>query len=291
VINLRQNLEFACRKLANQPAAQLEAEILLAHVLESPRSFLYANPDLDLPSQRIDTFKKLVQRRARGEPIAYITGSREFWSLPLRITPDVLIPRHETELLVEAALQRIPEGQAQRVADLGSGSGAIALAIASERPACEVHGADLSAAAVALARENAANLGLESTRFHQGSWFEPLSGIFDMIVSNPPYIAHDDPHLQQGDCRFEPGHALTPGSDPLGAFREIAEKSRTYLSDKGWLLLEHGTDQASAVQKILSDNAYQEIKTLRDLPGHERVTLGRREAAAFQQPPRRPGRP
>ena len=275
-MKLRGHLESARRRLADYPAAQLEAEILLAHSLDSPRSFLYANPEFEIPRKHHLLFKKLVQRRVQGEPIAYITARREFWSLTLKITPDVLIPRHETELLVEAALQRIPPGEAWRIADLGTGSGAIALAIASERPQCEIQASDVSAAAVALAGENAASLGLKMVQFHNGSWCQPLAGHFDMIVSNPPYVAEDDPHLQQGDCRFEPGHALTPGSDPLAAIRTITQQSRAKLNEGGWLLLEHATDQGAQVREIMADNAFKEIETLRDLPGHERVTLGRR---------------
>ncbi len=273
-MNLRKLLETASLKLAPYPGAQLEAEILLAHALDSPRSFLYANPELNLPNRRSQTFKKLVQRRARGEPIAYITGRRGFWSLSLRVTPDVLIPRHETELLVEAALQRIPQADSQRVADLGTGSGAIALAIASERPSCEVHATDVSEAAIALATENARNLQISAVHFHLGCWCEPLSGHFDMMISNPPYVAADDPHLKQGDCRFEPGPALSPGSDPLSALRTIAGQASNQLRDGGWLMLEHGTDQAPDVREILSQRGFTAIETLRDLPGHERVTLG-----------------
>jgi release factor glutamine methyltransferase len=266
---------MAQQKLGSLPSARLEAEILLAYVLESPRSFLYANPELDLPYRRISAFGKLVKRRVKGEPIAYITGCREFWSLPLRITPDVLIPRHETELLVEIALQKIPYYETQRIADLGTGSGAIALALASERPSVEVTATDVSKAAVELARENAGNLNLGNLRFHIGSWCEPLEGSFNVIVSNPPYIAANDPHLKQGDCRFEPGQALTPGEDSLCAFRTIAEQALSRLADGGWLIFEHGLDQASDIQEILSGAGYSEIDTLSDLSGHQRVTLGR----------------
>ncbi len=274
MVKLRQNLDIASRKLAGLPSARLEAEILMAYTLQSPRSFLYANPELDLPGQRVDQFKKLVQRRMRGEPIAYITGKREFWSLPLRVTPDVLIPRHETELLVEAALERIPKADRLRIADLGTGSGAIALAIASERPACDIHATDVSEAAIALAKENAKCLGLSTVSFHLGSWCNPLSGSFNVIISNPPYIAANDPHLKQGDCRFEPRDALCPGSDALGAFRVIAEQSVHRLGAGGWLMLEHGTDQGPDIREILVQHGYADIETIRDLSGHERVTLG-----------------
>jgi release factor glutamine methyltransferase len=272
-VNLRKHLDAAQHKLAQFPSARLEAEILLAHALNSPRSFLYANPELDLPFRHRNNFRKLVKRRSRGEPIAYITGIREFWSLTLHVTPDVLIPRHETELLVEAALQRIPPSELQRIADLGTGSGAIALAIASERPGCSIHATDLSPAAIKLAGLNAERLGTK-VQFYQGSWCEPLNGQFEMIVSNPPYIVADDPHLKQGDVRFEPAHALTPGPDALSEFRTIVRQASERLTKRGWLILEHGTDQASDVRDILSDHNFTGIETLKDLAGHERVTLG-----------------
>lgn len=273
-MTLRRQLEAARLKLAALPAAALEAEILLAYALESPRSFLYANPEIDLPNHRVDHFKRLVRRRAGGEPIAYITGHREFWSLRLRITPDVLIPRHETELLVETALQRIPVSERLRIADLGTGSGAIALAISSERPACEVHATDISQAALSLAAENAENLGLAAVQFHQGSWCESLEGQFDIMVSNPPYIGHEDPYLSQGDLRFEPKLALSPGHDALSAFTTIAEQASNCLHPGGFLMFEHGTGQASSIGEILQQAGFTAIETLQDLAGHERVTLG-----------------
>ena len=272
-MSLRKHLETASNKLAHIEGARLEAEILLAYTLGSPRSFLYANPELDMPFRHRRTYKKLVKRRAKGEPIAYITGCREFWSLQLRITPDVLIPRPETELLVDEALQKIPLKGHQRIADLGTGCGAIALAIASERPGCEVHATELSKAAVSLASENAGKLGI-STQFHLGSWCEPLVGSFEVIVSNPPYIAKNDPHLRRGDLRFEPDQALVPGNDPLGAFRTIAEQASARLRKDGWLLLEHGKDQADGVRSILKQFGYSSVDTAQDLAGHDRVTLG-----------------
>ncbi len=273
-MNLRKHLESARHQLAGHPAAHLEAEILLAHALESPRSFLYANPDLELPRKRREAFLKLVRRRARGEPIAYLTGTREFWSLPLRVTEDVLIPRPETELLVETALDLIPENAEWRIADLGTGSGAVALALASERRHCAVHATDASEAALALAHDNRLALGLTSVRLHRGSWTAPLEGRFRMIVSNPPYVAANDPHLKQGDCRFEPRDALTPGKDPLSAIRAIAAQSAEMLESGGWLLLEHGPDQGEAVRGELESAGYASVETRRDLLGHERVTLG-----------------
>lgn len=272
---LSAHLEQARRELASQSAARLEAEILMAHALGTARSFLYANPDLELPQHRSESFHSLVKRRARGEPIAYLTGLREFWSLSLRVTPEVLIPRPETELLVETALQCIPRDARLRVADLGTGSGAIALALATERPACRVHATELSPGALAVARENARALGQRAVRFHLGGWCEPLAGWFHVILSNPPYVREDDPHLAQGDCRFEPRTALTPGKDALAAIRAIASQARERLAAGGWLLLEHGSQQAAEVRDILELNGFAAVETRRDLAGLERVTLGR----------------
>lgn len=261
--------------MASQPAARLEAELLLAFCLRSSRAHLYAHPGRELTQEQFAEYLGLLGRRRAGEPIAYLTGTREFWSLPLRVTPDVLIPRPETELLVELALQLIPVAAALRIADLGTGSGAIALAIASERPRCEVWGVDISAAAVAVARENAARLSIDNVEFHRGHWCEPLTGRFDLIASNPPYVALNDPHLERGDCRFEPRQALTPGTDALTAIREIAGRALTCLKPGGWLLLEHGPGHGGGVRAIMKEHGFREISTLRDVPGHERVTVGK----------------
>jgi release factor glutamine methyltransferase len=279
-VNLRKQLEAARRRLAAHPAAQLEAEVLLAHALDSPRSFLYSNPDLELPRKRQNHFHRLVRRRAQGEPIAYIIGEREFWSLPLQITPDVLIPRPETELVVETALQVVPADAHWRLADLGTGSGAIALALASERRLCEIHATEVSGAALQVARANARRLGLGTVKFHRGSWAEPLAGRFGLIASNPPYVAADDPHLRNGDCRFEPRSALTPGDDALGAIRAIAAQAVPRLAESGWLVLEHGPDQGASVRRILASEGLANTETRQDLLGHDRVTLGQRAAAS-----------
>lgn len=248
----------------------------MAHVLESSRSFLYANPELELPWIRSEAFKKLVKQRALGHPIAYLTESCEFWSLPLKVNPDVLIPRPETELLVETAINKIPLEADWRIADLGTGSGAIALAIASERNKCELHATDISAAAIAVARENAGALNQRDIQFHCGSWTEPLRGSFHLIVSNPPYIDAGDPHLKQGDLRFEPGTALTPGLDGLDAIRHISQLARPKLLEGGWLIFEHGWDQGPATRKLLNTDGFINVETLKDLQGHDRVTLGER---------------
>ena len=246
----------------------------MAHVLESTRSFLYANPELELPYRRSESFKKLIRQRALGEPIAYLTGISEFWSLPLEVSSAVLIPRPDTERLVEAALDKIPLKADWRIADIGTGSGAIALALASERVKCEFHATDISTAAINVARGNASHLGISHVQFHQGSWSQPLKGKFHLIVSNPPYVNADDPHLKQGDLRFEPRKALTPGIDGLLAIRKITQLAQPILVSGGWLMFEHGFDQGDATRQLLQDSGFINVETLHDLQGHERVTVG-----------------
>lgn len=272
--SIKSLLAFACEKLAGGPSARFDAEILMAHVLESKRSFLYANPELELPGYRSETFKKLVKQRARGMPVAYLTESCEFWSLPLKVNPAVLIPRPDTERLVEAALSIIPENADWRVADLGTGSGAIALAIASERRKCEVHATDISPGAIEVARENAGQLGLGDVRFHCGSWTRALKGKFHLVVSNPPYIDANDPHLSMGDLRFEPRSALCPGADGTSAIREISPLALSILVDGGWLMLEHGWEQGPVTRRVMKETGFSRLKTLKDLQGHDRVTVG-----------------
>lgn len=206
--------------------------------------------------------------------MAYLTGKRAFWTLELKVSPDVLIPRPETELLVELALEKIPQDRPWRIADLGTGSGAIALAIASERPACEILASDLSKAALQIARENAQALALGSVSFYQGSWLEPLPGNFQLIVSNPPYVDRDDPHLTRGDCRFEPILALSPGSDGLEAIRHICAHATSRLDPGGWLLLEHGSEQANAVREQFRLAGFDSISTRADLAGLDRISMG-----------------
>jgi release factor glutamine methyltransferase len=276
-MNIRKLLEHATQELSacHPDSARADGEKLLCHALGVNRSYVYANPERVPPQARQQDFLRLVHERVRGTPIAYLTGKRSFWSLELMVNENVLIPRPETELLVETALRLLPAGIVQRVADLGSGSGAIALALARERPMWEVHATELSAPALRVAQENARCNSMGQIHFHLGSWTEPLQGKFDLIVSNPPYVAEDDAHLLQGDCRFEPRMALTPGGDGLEAFRQIAKESRTLLSNGGWLLFEHGWDQGPAVSAILRAAGYEDISTLRDLAGIERVSYGR----------------
>ena len=275
-MEIRQALKSARVQLGGLAGTnpRLEAEVLLAHALGVARSFLFANPEMQLTHQRCVLFNTLVDRRTAGEPIAYITGEREFWSLALKVTPDVLIPRPETELLVETALNLAPSKPGYRVADLGTGSGAIALALASERPLWEVHATDLSEAAINVARENAQRLGLDTVNFHCCSWGHKLSGKFQLLVSNPPYICAADPHLSVGDCRYEPETALVSGDDGLMAIKAIAGEACLRLTVGGHLILEHGFDQGLAVSGILDSHGFNNIVTIEDLAGHDRVTLG-----------------
>ena len=261
--------------------ARHEAGLLLGHALGRTRAWLFAHADDEVEPDAQARFEQLVAARRRGEPVAYLTGTRGFWTLDLEVTPDVLIPRADTERLVELALERIPVEAACTVADLGTGSGAIALAIASERPQARIVATDASAAALAVARANARRLGLDQVAFAQGDWCAALGAQrFDVIVSNPPYIAAGDPHLGEGDLRFEPASALASGADGLDAIRVIAAQARDHLEAGGWLLLEHGHDQGAGVRGLLADHGYVDIATARDIEQRERVTLGRTRAGA-----------
>ncbi len=256
-------------------SARLDAELLLCHVLGVNRSWLYAWPDKSLDALQLQRFDEVVARRAAGEPVAHILGEREFWSLTLKVTPDTLIPRPDTELLVEQALFLLPEEAAWKVADLGTGSGAIALAIARERPRCHVVATDFSEAALAVARENAARNGISNVEFRQGRWGEALGEErFDLIVSNPPYIAEGDSHLAEGDVRFEPRTALVSGLDGLDDIRQIARDVGAHLHNGCWLLLEHGYGQGESIRAILLENGFHQVTTWHDLAGLERVTGG-----------------
>lgn len=257
--------------------ARREAEWLAEQALGVGRAWLFAHADDAVKPEVCARYLALLARRAAGEPLAYLLSRAGFWTLDLEVTPATLIPRPETELLVEAALARLPEANALCIADLGTGSGAIALALASERPQARVLATDASAAALEVARRNAARNDIVNVAFRQGDWLEPLAGErFDLIASNPPYIAQGDPHLGRGDLRFEPATALASGADGLDALRTLARDAPTHLVPGGWLLLEHGWDQGAAVRGLLRDAGFQRIETLRDLEDRERVTLGSR---------------
>jgi release factor glutamine methyltransferase len=256
-----------------------DARPLLAHALGRPVSWLFAHADEPVDAALARRFESLVQARRAGQPVAYLTGSRGFWSLELQVTPATLIPRPETELLVELALARLlPQTgkHIQRVADLGTGSGAIALAIARERPLAQIVATDASEQALAVAAANAAAHAIGSVQFSHGSWWEPLAGRhFDLVASNPPYIAEGDRHLEEGDLRFEPAAALSSGIDGLDAIRQIVSGAGLHLHAGGWLLLEHGWEQAAAVRALLVQAGFHEVASERDLESRERVTLGR----------------
>ena len=250
----------------------LDAEVLLAQALGVSRTRLLSHPE-DVPDEAASArFMRLIERRAAGEPVAYLLGRKDFWSLALAVGPAVLVPRPETELLVERALVLHPRSFAQ-VADLGTGSGAIALALARERPLWQVTATDVCPQALAAARANAAALGLAQVEFLGGSWFGDLRGRrFDLVVSNPPYVAEDDPALAV--LSHEPRLALTPGADALACLREIIRGAPDHLVGGGWLLLEHGATQASAVAAELAARGFVTVRTHRDLAGHERMTEG-----------------
>jgi release factor glutamine methyltransferase len=268
---------LASASLPDSDTPLLDAELLLAHCLGRNRSYLraFAEREVDVEAER--KFRALLARRARGEPVAHLIGLREFWSLPLDVDASTLIPRPDTERLVEVALQ-LCDDKSRSVLDLGTGSGAIALALASERPAWSVCGVDRSPDAVALAQRNAHKLTLQRIEFIESDWFAAIesSRRFDLIVANPPYIAADDPHLVQGDLRFEPRTALVAESDGLADIALIAAQAPAWLNGDGWLLLEHGWQQAAAVRALLQRYGFVDVQSWRDYGDNERVTGGRR---------------
>ncbi len=293
---LTQDAAHLTAALALDPSdARSEVQCLLQHVLVATRGWLLARPEHRLNEPEQICYDKLLLCRLRGEPIAYLLGEREFFGLNFKVTPATLIPRPETELLVELALQRIPEkppsppaplhsGEGGRQAgrgcdfqllDLGTGSGAIALSIAHSRPDVEVLACDNSAASLEVARENAQRLGITNVAFMHSDWYGALDAQhFNLIVSNPPYVAATDPHLTQGDLRFEPLSALASGDDGLRDIRHIVAHAQAHLKPSGWLLLEHGYDQAAQVRQLLSHAGFDEIFSARDLAGIERVSGG-----------------
>ena len=256
--------------------ARIEVQSLLQKVTQRPRAWLLAHAAESLPAAQQAEYVILLQRRLQGEPVAYILGEREFFGLMFQVTPVTLIPRPETELLVELTLQRIPVVQPMRVLDLGTGSGAVALAIAHARPAAQVLACDASAAALAVAQRNAQRLGISNAAFLHSDWFAALDAQhFDLIVSNPPYVAAGDAHLQQGDLRFEPVCALVSGADGLHDIHHIVSHAHAHLEPGGWLLLEHGYNQAEPVREWLRAEGYRAVFTARDLAGVERVSGAR----------------
>lgn len=253
---------------------RLDVELLLCHVLEKPRTYLFTHPEYELNTEQSRLFERLLQRRLGGEPVAYLIGHKGFWTLDLAVSPATLIPRPETELLVEMALALSLPHQA-RVLDLGTGTGAIALALASERTQWQITAVDVSVDAVALAECNRRTHKLSNVVVQQSHWFEAVAGQhFDLIVSNPPYIDSEDIHLQQGDVRFEPASALVAADQGLADIRHIVGGAKAFLKKGGWLLLEHGWQQGEVVNQLLQSAGYQCVETVQDLSGHDRVAKG-----------------
>ncbi|MDE2070795.1 MAG: peptide chain release factor N(5)-glutamine methyltransferase [Gammaproteobacteria bacterium] len=270
-------LHTAGTRLAKTSATpHLDAECLLAHALQTRRSHLFAHPEQCVERDTLRRFARLVGARSQGRPVAYLTGEREFWSLSLKVNPATLIPRPETELLLEQTLYFVPTAARWQLLDLGTGSGAIALALAKERPHCRITATDISRPALAVAGKNAAALGIANVEFLQGEWFAPLPGRrYRVIVSNPPYVPDGDPHLDTGDLRFEPQRALNGGPDGLAMIRKIVQQAPAHLDPGGMLMLEHGNDQATRVRDLLSAAGFSGIQTFRDLAGTERASTGR----------------
>lgn len=255
--------------------ARIEVQMLLQHILKVPRTYLLAHPEQVLDITQVAAYGELLQRRLQGEPIAYILGEREFFGLSFKVTPATLIPRPDTELLVELALRRIPQHEAARILDLGTGSGAIVLSIAHARPDAKVTAVDVSQDALEVALENVQRLNIGNVHLLRSDWFSALaSERFDLIVSNPPYIAADNVHLSRGDLRFEPNTALASGADGLDDIRRIIAGAKEHLNAGGWLFLEHGYDQAKSVRALLGENGFGEVFSGKDIAGIERVSGG-----------------
>ncbi|WP_367680742.1 peptide chain release factor N(5)-glutamine methyltransferase [Candidatus Fukatsuia anoeciicola] len=266
-------LLIATNQFINSESPKCDAEILLSFITGRSRSFILAFGETLLTLKELALLTPLVNRRQQGEPIAYLIGEQEFWSLPLTISTAVLIPRPDTECLVEQALSYLPR-TACNILDLGSGSGAIALALASERPDCKVIGVDISAEAIALARYNARKLALYNAYFIQGNWFKPLDQRFMLIVSNPPYIDANDPHLTKGDVRYEPSQALIAKLNGIADLATIIQQTPYYITASGWLLVEHGWQQAKQIQDLFYKVGFNSVITHKDYAGHDRITLG-----------------
>ncbi len=280
-MNIRAELQQAVQRLNHSDSPRLDAEVLLCQVLHCQRSYLFTWPERDLSTTQQAAFAQLISARAAGKPVAYLTGTREFWSLPLHVTEATLIPRPDTEILVAQALERISAEQQPQVLDLGTGSGAIALAIAYERPDAQVLGVDISYSALQVAQQNATHLALPNVRWLASHWFRALKPQpFTLIVSNPPYISPDDPHLQQGDVRYEPLSALIAEAQGLAALQHIISQAPAYLQPGGWLCLEHGYNQSEAVQHLLTQHGYgyTRITASLDLGGQIRVSQAQKSS-------------
>lgn len=274
--DIKSTLTDATAKLALvSESASLDVEVLLCHALNKPRSYLRAWPDKLLQPEQLATFKTLLEQRQKGTPIAYITGNREFWSRNFQVSPDVLIPRPDTELLIELSLELIPIDKPIKIIDLGTGSGIIAITLAAERPQAQISATDFSSAALRVAQLNADKHHINTIQFYRSNWFADIPDTkFNLVISNPPYISEDDNHLQQGDVRFEPQTALCAPEQGLGDIKIIASTARHYLEPCGHLLIEHGYTQQEQVQTLFKDLHYDNVQTYTDLSGQPRVTYG-----------------
>jgi release factor glutamine methyltransferase len=274
-MHIADTLNHARQQLDSSDSARLDAEILLCSVLKCDRTSLYTYPERELLKKDSDSFNELVSLRAKGHPVAHLIQKKEFWSIELNVTPDTLIPRPETEVLVEAALNIIPKESTFSILDLGTGSGAIAIAIAKERPLANITATDINKDALTVARMNAELHHIKNITLENANWFD-IKNIrpYDLIVSNPPYISIDDPNLKQGDVRFEAESALVSGEEGLDDLRTIISNAKIYLNTNGWLFLEHGYQQGEAVRQLLKDNYFSTISTLKDYSELERVSLG-----------------
>lgn len=264
-------LNWAKAQFVESDTALLDAQVLLAFVLGKETIYLMTWPERVLHNTQLESFKSLVKKRCQGHPIAHLTGTREFWSLPLKVNSSTLIPRPDTEVLVEVALEKVKQNA--HILDLGTGTGAIILALASELKSANCVGVDYSHDTVSLANQNLQSLHLNNVQIIQSDWFSNVQGRFDLIVSNPPYIDEDDIHLKQGDVRFEPLSALVAKDNGLADIRHITQQARTFLNIDGYLMFEHGFDQAKQVQGILADSGYRNIQSVQDYAGNDRVTF------------------
>lgn len=277
---LKRALELAVKQLTSySESARVDAEVLLAHIINQPRTYLYTYPEACLTEEQFFRFQKLIARRSLGTPVAYLTGTREFWSLPLKVNEKTLIPRPETELIVELTLSLLLHQWHAHILDLGTGSGAIALALGKERKDWQIMACDCSKDALKTAQENAQHTGISNVQFFQSDWFSKieLPQRFHAIVSNPPYIAANDPHLHQGDVRFEPALALISDNNGYSALQHIIEHSLARLEPNGLLLIEHGYDQKKSVMSLLRDHGYVDVQCWQDWQGNDRVSGGRRK--------------
>ena len=267
-------LDWATEQLSESDDARLDSQVLLAYALNVSRTWLFTWPDKALDGATLTAFNALIEERKSGTPIAYITGYRDFWSLRLKVTPDTLIPRADTELLVETALTLKNVEKPCDVIDLGTGTGAIALSLANECPSWRITATDINPKTLAVAKENATTLEL-AVSFKESAWFDAINDRYDLVISNPPYIESDDPHLQQGDLRFEPTGALASGQDGLDDIRRLVQQALKHLKKDGYLLLEHGYQQAEAVHSLMAKAGYIDIETHQDIEGRDRDTLGK----------------